>query len=91
MITRTVCAGDAPSAMVAVTRKLKPKRPTLNEINVRMRFQFKLPAPCSDSSDIEEGWTQKKQCSLKEVVAVTGSVLLVGYLPRAEYTLSLGE
>ena len=67
MITRTVCAGDAPSAMVAVTRKLKPKRPTLNEINVRMRFQFKLPAPCSDSSDIEEGWTQKKTMQFEKI------------------------
>ena len=31
----------------------------LNEISARVRFQFKLPAPCSDRSDIREGWTQQ--------------------------------
>ena len=32
---------------------------TLNEISVRLRFQFILPDPCSDSSDIQERWTKK--------------------------------
>ena len=54
----------------------------LNEISVRVRFQFKFPTPCSDSSGIREVLTQQKQWILNEVVTVTGSVLLVAYLPR---------
>ena len=53
----------------------------LNEISVRVQIQFKFPTPCSDSSGIREVLTQQKQWSLNEVVTVTGSVLLVAYLP----------
>ena len=47
----TCCRTEIPSGF---------SQTTLIEISVLVRVQFKLPALFSDSSDIREGWTQKK-------------------------------
>ena len=52
----TCCRTEIPSCFSQIT---------LNEISVRVRFQCKLPAPCSDSSDIREGWTPPPQKELE--------------------------
>ena len=55
VIVTIVCENPLVAELYTFIRNTK-----VNEISVCVRFQFKFPARCSDSSDIREGWTNKK-------------------------------